>query len=118
MKTAVEVIREMLSLLNSPEKWTRYSAARNAKGQDTNVFSEDTMSWCLAGAFSRVVGNYSNMPMPGWVQEIMQFLEVRATKDTGRHVCIPTFNDDILTDYEDMRSYLKRALLEAEELNI
>ena len=121
MKTAVQTINGMLDLLDGPEKWIRHVSAKDGNGYEVNPHHPEAVSWCLAGALAVVFDFKETMlSRPSWAQDVIDFLGKRAAFDSEREgiMPLPVYNDEVCRDYEDMRMFLKRALLEAEELNI
>lgn len=115
--TVVQILEAVLDLLDSPEKWAKGDAAQDVYGDSIELESPEAVSWCLAGAMCKV-SEYDNLRQhPTWVGAAMDFLTKRCYADYGT-ASIPIVNDIKLVDYEDMRMFVKRALLEAEELNI
>jgi hypothetical protein len=58
IKTPLEVLRAMRTLLERPQGWTQHTDARDADGQSVLAGSEAASSFCLTGAHRRVVVPY------------------------------------------------------------
>lgn len=116
MMTKTEIIQGMLDLLDSPEKWVRHKSAADKDGHSTDYYGSNAVSWCLAGAFGKVAELRRYASYPCWVEDFRSFLSRRCLLEY-EVVALPEVNDYKLEDYEDMRMFLKRALLEAEELD-
>lgn len=116
MMTKTQIVQGMLDLLDSPEKWTKGKSATDKDGNSADYYSSNAVSWCLAGAFGKVANLRRYASYPDWVEEFRGFLSHRCLLEHNV-VALPEVNDYKLKDYEDMRMFLKRALLEAEELD-
>jgi hypothetical protein len=54
--TAQEAARAMLALYNNqPERWCQGAIARDATGTPTAPWNDHAVTWCLSGAFTRVL---------------------------------------------------------------
>lgn len=111
--TNAEIIRGMLDLLDTSDKWVQYSEGRTAFGVSVNGNDPLAAQWCVGGAIVKVTG------FPWWTfdfsgDSIMGFLNRRAREEG--HTNFVTFNNSRFTTFEDVRLFLKCALIEAEEM--
>lgn len=89
---------KMLELLDSPEKWTQGSLARNKQQRRVSVNSPRAVSWCLSGALKLC---YPIEPKAGFVYN-------RLLKIVGGY-SLWRFNDKNSTTFRKIRKILKKA---------
>lgn len=84
-------------LLDSPEKWTQGTIARNAHDDPCSEDSDDAVSWCLSGAIWRIYGPLglatSNL------NDVFAAIHVKVPN-------IPDWNDQPERTFEEVRTLL------------
>lgn len=94
------------ALIDTPEKWTRHTFARNADGLPVNNDSEKAVCFCIMGAVGRVTECYSAAITP-WREMTNALREANAiTANFG----IPHFNDRFDTTHADVLALFDEAI--------
>ena len=98
----VRLIDEILTMLDSPEKWTQNQLARDRDNNPVHSSDPEATCWCLCGAICQVLRTHDLDPL---ATEYM-----RITNAMARHVhnnidpespnCYVLFNDDPETTYD------------------
>lgn len=63
MKTTVEILTGVRELLADPAHWTKGVLARNADDFEVEPRDPRAACWCLAGAVTKVAGDYIVIPI-------------------------------------------------------
>lgn len=111
-----EALARVRELLDSPEKWTKRTHARDAKGNSCGI--ETGVSWCLEGAVLHVFGIEYGKVIPTLGSSYvptLYFLNRFIGDEVGRSdVGTAYWNDKPSTTYEDVVLMLKKAQIAAE----
>jgi hypothetical protein len=87
-------------LLDSPEKWGQYTAARDSKGQPVHPRKPEACSWCLIGALHKC---YPDLGIIAMSDKIHEHLRTKHDHHNG----IPDWNDTDDRTYEEVVTLLK-----------
>lgn len=105
-----EILIEIKSLIDTPEKWTKGAFARNKNYEVVQASSKDACCFCLAGAF-RMACRANVAPIAGKraYDTIIKKIEQkgrRARRDHDRYKTIFSFNDHTRTTHKDIMRFL------------
>lgn len=89
------------ALIDTPEKWTRHTYARNEHGLDVNENSNSAVCFCIMGALNKATGDQAGA-LP-----LTQHLAVNLPTKFDR---IPAFNDDPTTTHADVLALFDRTI--------
>lgn len=93
---------KIYELLNSPEKWTKRTMARNSKNEKTFPRSPEACCWCLAGAF---IKTYIHVPYQEYNDLL---LKIEKELVLMGYSTMYQFNDAPETTYENVINLCKR----------
>lgn len=119
MKTANQVLDDMLVILAVPDHWTKGNMAKTLSGSSTDVFGDDAYCFCMLGARRKVIGARG----PDWAMgprgsaRIARDRMVAAARtlfpdrmESGDQICgVSFFNDHPDTTHADVLAVLRLA---------
>ena len=83
---------KIYELLNEPSKWTRYTGARDMRGNKISISSPDAVCWCLMGAVHKC---YNLEEQEEILDKISNYL---------KPIIITDWNDNCLRTFEEVKS--------------
>jgi hypothetical protein len=103
MSSPVQFLQQLKSLIDTPEKWTKHKFARDAAGEETDMFSRAAVCFCLEGAYSKAadvlwpIDGTTSTLVAGALRE-----SIAELYPENRYSGTVAFNDDPKTKHEDV----------------
>lgn len=107
METIKDVLVKVDSLFSDESKWAKFEVALDPNGEYVNIRSENAVRFCLVGAVHRVT-----IRDDGLLCKVFDHLEKYLPHP---FTTISSFNDDPFTNFEDIKTFLRRTISAVEK---
>lgn len=113
MYPVCQILEEIKAVIDTPEKWTQGTQARDKEGNKVALFNSDAVSFCLIGAMVKVKFN-TNFPDDevGYRHYAYGQAEKLLMAESGGRAW---FNDKATTSHEDVIRLIDSCILKAKE---
>lgn len=113
----VDILREAKLLLRDEAKWTRFVCARDARGDQIRVLSDNACCWCINGALYKAAHNICAPLGVGdreliayWYKCIDVLDRFLRLKWDSTYRNLAQFNDHKSTEHEHVHEFLDAAI--------
>ena len=104
----VRIIDEALNILDSPEKWTKKTSARDINDEHININDPNAYKFCILGAME-IASKIVNPPAKTYVKHVYNIMEHLKKHIRSKNKSISRFNDHPNTKYTGITRILHKA---------